>query len=132
MLPIDANSTQGRVIVWVERSRNAIGRIVFDPLNAIVRRSFIQTFLRSDLPRIAGLRYQPGSLIAADGLMADYFAWLESNFKLITGQKPMKTILCACLDAFAGLTGCQRPNQRVPVSEVEQAIARFCAKGNNG
>jgi len=38
---------------------------------------FIQTFLRSDLPRVAGLRYQPGNLIAADGVLAEYFAWLE-------------------------------------------------------
>jgi hypothetical protein len=34
--------------------------------------------LRSDLPRIAGLRYQPGNLIAADQIMADYFKWLET------------------------------------------------------
>lgn len=77
VLPIDANRTLGRVIVWVKRSRSAHGRILFDPLNAAVRRLFIKTFLRSDLPRIAGLRYQPGKLIAADGILADYFAWLE-------------------------------------------------------
>jgi hypothetical protein len=50
---------------------------LFDPLNAIIRRLMIQAFLRSDLPRIAGLRYQPGNLIAADAILADYFAWLE-------------------------------------------------------
>jgi hypothetical protein len=38
---------------------------------------FIRTFLRSDLPRIAGLPYQPANLIAADCVLADYFAWLE-------------------------------------------------------
>jgi len=78
VLPIDANRTRGRVIVWVQRSKSALGRALFDPLNAAIRRMFIQTFLRSDLPRVAGLRYQPGHLIAADGVLAEYFAWLEN------------------------------------------------------
>jgi len=78
VLPIDANRTRGRVIVWVQRSKSALGRALFDPLNAAIRRMFIQTFLRSDLPRVAGLRYQPGNLIAADGVLAEYFAWLEN------------------------------------------------------
>lgn len=78
VLPIDGQRTLGRVIVWVARSGNIVGRSLFDPLNAAIRRLFIQTFLRSDLPRIAGLRYQPATLIAADGIMADYFAWLEN------------------------------------------------------
>jgi len=77
VLPIDAERTRGRVIVWVKRSQSLVGRLFFDPLNATIRRGFIQTFLRSDLPRIAGLRYQPGNLIAADALLSDYFAWLE-------------------------------------------------------
>jgi nitrite reductase/ring-hydroxylating ferredoxin subunit len=77
VLPIDANRTRGRVIVWVKRSRSILGHVLFDPLNAAIRRLFIQTFLRSDLPRIAGLRYQPGKLIAADRVLSDYFAWLE-------------------------------------------------------
>jgi nitrite reductase/ring-hydroxylating ferredoxin subunit len=77
VLPIDAERTRGRVIVWVKRSRNLLARLAFDPLNAAIRRLFIQTFLRSDLPRIAGLRYQPRNLIAADEMLADYFGWLE-------------------------------------------------------
>jgi nitrite reductase/ring-hydroxylating ferredoxin subunit len=77
VLPVDAQRTRGRVIVWIKRSETALGRLLFDPLNAIIRRQFIQRFLRSDLPRVAGLRYQPEHLIAADGVMADYFAWLE-------------------------------------------------------
>ena len=77
VLPIDSRRTRGRVIVWVKRSQNMIGRSLFDPLNVAIRRLFIQTFLRSDLPRVAGLRYQPGNLIAADAVLSDYFAWLE-------------------------------------------------------
>jgi nitrite reductase/ring-hydroxylating ferredoxin subunit len=77
VLPVTPQQTRGRVIVWVRRSNSAVGRLLFDPLNAAIRRLFIQKFLRSDLPRVAGLRYQPGNLIAADRVLADYFAWLE-------------------------------------------------------
>ena len=77
VLPIDAQRTLGRVIVWINRSKTAIVRHLIDPANAAIRRLFIRTFLRSDLPRIAGLRYQPANLIAADRVLADYFAWLE-------------------------------------------------------
>jgi phenylpropionate dioxygenase-like ring-hydroxylating dioxygenase large terminal subunit len=77
VLPIDAQRTLGRVIVWVKRSKTAIARHLIDPANAGIRRLFIRTFLRSDLPRIAGLRYQPANLIAADAVLADYFAWLK-------------------------------------------------------
>jgi hypothetical protein len=75
------------VIVWVKRSENALGRLAFDPLNAAIRRLFIQTFLRSDLPRIAGLRYQPGNLITADGVLSDYFDWLEKVSKPTPSEK---------------------------------------------
>jgi phenylpropionate dioxygenase-like ring-hydroxylating dioxygenase large terminal subunit len=78
VLPIDGERTRGRVIVWIRRSKTALGRLFFDRMNAAVRRMFIQAFLRSDLHRIAGLRYQPGNLIAADQIMADYFKWLET------------------------------------------------------
>jgi phenylpropionate dioxygenase-like ring-hydroxylating dioxygenase large terminal subunit len=78
VLPVDGNRTRGRVIVCVQRSGNALGRALFDPLNAAIRRGFIQKFLRSDLPRVAGLRYQPGRLIAADQVLAEYFTWLEN------------------------------------------------------
>jgi nitrite reductase/ring-hydroxylating ferredoxin subunit len=77
VLPIDGERTLGRVIVWVKRSKGLMGRLLLDPVNAAIRRLFIRTFLRSDLPRIAGLRYQPAKFIAADGVLADYFAWLE-------------------------------------------------------
>lgn len=88
VLPMDSNRTRGRVIVWVKRSRNALGRLWFDSLNAAIRRLFIKTFLRSDLPRIAGLRYQPGNLIAADAVLSEYFAWLENVSELLPTELP--------------------------------------------
>ncbi|MDB6064191.1 MAG: kshA [Pedosphaera sp.] len=87
VLPIDSRRTRGRVIVWLRRSKSVVGRALFDPLSVAIRRMFIQTFLRSDLPRIAGLRYQPERLIAADGVLADYFAWLEQVSKPLSMEK---------------------------------------------
>jgi len=87
VLPIDAQRTLGRVVVWVQRSKAAIAQLLIDPLNAALRRLFIRTFLRSDLPRIAGLRYQPSNLIAADRVLADYFAWLENIAEPLPTEK---------------------------------------------
>jgi hypothetical protein len=88
VLPVDANHTRGRVIVWVRRSKCAIGRLLFDPVNAAIRRMFIRTFLRSDLHRVAGLRYQPENLIAADEVLAGYFDWLAK----ISEPSPTETL----------------------------------------
>jgi phenylpropionate dioxygenase-like ring-hydroxylating dioxygenase large terminal subunit len=78
VLPMDGQRTLGRVIIWVKRSQSGLGQALFDPVNAAIRRLFIRTFLRSDLPRLTGLRYQPGKLIAADDILSDYFVWLEN------------------------------------------------------
>jgi phenylpropionate dioxygenase-like ring-hydroxylating dioxygenase large terminal subunit len=78
VLPISSEKTRGRVIVWVKRSKNLVLRSFFDSVNATIRRMFIRTFLRSDLPRVSGLRYHPGKLIAADAVLADYFSWLKN------------------------------------------------------
>ncbi len=78
VLPLDAENALGRVMVWVKRRKNFLGRTFFDPINAAVRRLFIRTFLKSDLPRISGLRYQPQNLIAEDRVLRDYFDWLEN------------------------------------------------------
>ena len=79
--PLDARRTRARVIVWVSRGSAITGGRWLAAINAWVRRSFIRTFLRSDLPRIAGMRYQPEHLIAADRVMADYFEWLQNVSK---------------------------------------------------
>ncbi|HTI71262.1 MAG TPA: Rieske 2Fe-2S domain-containing protein [Candidatus Limnocylindria bacterium] len=90
VLPQDPDRTLGRVIVWVRRSDNILGRLAFDPLNAAIRRLFIKNFLHADLPRTAGLRYRPGNLIAADAVMADYFHWLENLCRAAPAADPLK------------------------------------------
>jgi nitrite reductase/ring-hydroxylating ferredoxin subunit len=86
VLPIDARRTLGRVIVWVRRSKTALTRTIFDRCNAAIRRSFIRTFLRADLPRVGGLRYRPGNLIAADAVLAEYLAWLQTVAQPLTTE----------------------------------------------
>lgn len=87
VLPMGNETTLGRVIVWVKRRKDFFGRTLFDPVNAAVRRWFIQTFLQSDLPRIAGLRYQPQNLIAEDEVLKDYLAWLENVSEISPTEK---------------------------------------------
>jgi hypothetical protein len=75
--PLTADRSRLTTIVWVPRSRGALGRALFDPVDAAVRRSFIRAFMRSDQGRSEGTRYTPGTLIDADAALRDYFTWLE-------------------------------------------------------
>jgi phenylpropionate dioxygenase-like ring-hydroxylating dioxygenase large terminal subunit len=74
--PAGLGRSRLRIIVWVTRSQKSAGRLLFDPLNAAIRRSFIRAFVRSDQERSEGICYSPASLIDADRTLADYFEWL--------------------------------------------------------
>jgi phenylpropionate dioxygenase-like ring-hydroxylating dioxygenase large terminal subunit len=66
-------------IVFVRRSRTALGRMLFDPLHGRVRRYFIKAFLQSDAKLgTKGLHYNPDRLIDGDGELIRYFDWLAS------------------------------------------------------
>jgi hypothetical protein len=67
-----------RITVCVPRSRAAIGRVLFDPIDSRVRRWFIHAFLKSDADRSEGIRYNPATLIEADSELAAYMSWLQS------------------------------------------------------
>jgi nitrite reductase/ring-hydroxylating ferredoxin subunit len=75
--PMSATRTRVRNIVWVPRSRNAIARKAIDPLDAIVRRSFIREFVRSDAHRSNGISWHPGRMIEADNVLVEYLGWLQ-------------------------------------------------------
>src|SRR5262249_22684925 len=77
MLPVEADRTLIQVRISVKRSASGVGRLLWDPLNARVRRYFIRKFLEPDVARSAGTRYDPHRLIEADRYLADYFAWLR-------------------------------------------------------
>jgi hypothetical protein len=74
--PLACGKVHVRVIVFVPRSRSAVGRLVRDPLRLAVRRFFIRKFLSSDAARLDGARYSPHGLIDWDRDLVDYFTWL--------------------------------------------------------
>lgn len=76
-IPLDAQRTRVRNIVWVPRSQRWLARQLVDPLDAMIRRSFIREFVRSDVHRSAGIRYHPQRMIAADKMLVDYLGWLQ-------------------------------------------------------
>ncbi|MBN9688687.1 MAG: Rieske 2Fe-2S domain-containing protein [Verrucomicrobia bacterium] len=75
--PLENLNSRERVIVWTRRSRSSLGRRFFDPVNAAIRRSFIQNFLRSDLGRMSGARYGLGPVLEIDNIVRDYMNWLR-------------------------------------------------------
>lgn len=78
LLPMAPRRTLLYVTVAVRRSRTTVGRWLIDPVNAQIRRKFIEIFLREDIERASGTDYHWQSLIEADRLLADYFAWLAA------------------------------------------------------
>jgi hypothetical protein len=78
MLPVDRGRTLVYVRVWVRRSCNLAGRLLWDPINSRIRRFFIRKFLEPDIARSAGTCFNPDRLIAADQCLTDYFAWLHN------------------------------------------------------
>lgn len=82
--PLGPGRSRVQVIVWVRRSRGPAGRLLFDPIDAAVRRSFIRAFVLDDRERSAGIRYDPAAMIAADATLVDYFDWLSATI----GRRP--------------------------------------------
>jgi phenylpropionate dioxygenase-like ring-hydroxylating dioxygenase large terminal subunit len=76
-VPLDANRTLLRDLVWVPRSRTALGRFLFDPIDARIRRWFIREFVRSDVERSAGIRFDRRRMIEADTVLVAYLDWLR-------------------------------------------------------
>jgi nitrite reductase/ring-hydroxylating ferredoxin subunit len=75
-VPLENGRTKIRNIVLAPRSASALGRLLIDPLDAIIRRSFIRAFVRSDVERSHGIRFHPDRVIEADKMMVDYLDWL--------------------------------------------------------
>lgn len=74
--PLDGGRVLVRVLVMKRRSRGLIGRLLYDRLSLAIRRIFFRNFLAADAERLAGVRYNPARLIAADRNLAEYFQWL--------------------------------------------------------
>jgi nitrite reductase/ring-hydroxylating ferredoxin subunit len=77
-IPLDDNSTLIRDIVLVPKSKTAFARWLLDPVDAWLRRWFIREFVRSDVERSEGIRFDPYRMIEADKVLVDYLVWLKN------------------------------------------------------
>lgn len=75
--PLPQGRTMARVVVWVRRSPGVVARALFDPLNVLIRRRFIQIFLNSDIERMSGVRPNPHRLLGIDAAFARHLDWLK-------------------------------------------------------
>jgi nitrite reductase/ring-hydroxylating ferredoxin subunit len=78
MLPLPGEKTLCEGIVFVRRSRNPMVRRLLHPLALWVRRVFTHGYLRDELRRLRGTRYQPQNLIATDREKIEFFRWAAS------------------------------------------------------
>ncbi len=76
ILPLTPSRVAVQITVFAKRSRNAINRMLFDPLHLMIRRNFIREFTASDAARLSGVRYNPATLIEGDEELKAYFDWL--------------------------------------------------------
>ena len=63
------------VLVFARRSRWRLARALLEPLVLRVRRLFTRGFVGDEFEELAGIRYNPHGLIAADRAVLDYFRW---------------------------------------------------------
>jgi nitrite reductase/ring-hydroxylating ferredoxin subunit len=68
--PLAEGTTLIETIVFARRRLSAL-----QPLSLRVRRVFTRAFLRDDLDRLGGIRYNPHTLLESDQLLIEYFAW---------------------------------------------------------
>ena len=78
VLPVAEHKARVVVIVFVRKSRRAPCRILFDALNANIRRYFVKHFLQADFAMLSTVRYAPSRFIECDHELAEYYRWLSS------------------------------------------------------
>ena len=74
--PLGTDRTLSEVIVFARRAPRHLGGNVADGLSLRVRRLFTKEFMRYDIDRLSGVRYQPQGLIDQDKELIEYFHWL--------------------------------------------------------
>jgi phenylpropionate dioxygenase-like ring-hydroxylating dioxygenase large terminal subunit len=75
-VPLPSGRTLVRDLVWIPRRSSSLGRALVDPVDAWLRRFFIREFVRSDVDRSAGLRFERPRMIEADRALVAYIDWL--------------------------------------------------------
>jgi phenylpropionate dioxygenase-like ring-hydroxylating dioxygenase large terminal subunit len=76
--PLDDNHTLSEVIVFTTRSRNRLKASLADGISLRVRRRFTQAFMKYDIKKLAGVRYQPEGLTPEDREMVEFLRWLTT------------------------------------------------------
>ncbi|CAN5618542.1 hypothetical protein BH09VER1_BH09VER1_22610 [soil metagenome] len=76
-VPMEDGRTRLRDIVWVPRRKGLLGRWLIEPIDAELRRLFIREFVRSDVDRSQGIRFQRKHTIPADRVLVEYLDWLH-------------------------------------------------------
>ncbi len=74
--PLDGGKTLCEGIVFAPRQKNLVARALFGPLALAVRRFFTYGYLKDEASRLLGTRYDPGTMIANDRDMIDFFNWV--------------------------------------------------------
>ncbi len=75
--PLENGASRIRVIVWVERSRSVVSRLLLDRANAALRRRIVGAFFQDDLGKLTGTAYRPERMIPSDKTLVDYLDWLQ-------------------------------------------------------
>ena len=82
--PLTENLTEHTNGVFVKRSSSFLARLLFDWLNAALRRLAIKRFVSADLLRMAGCSFSHNRSTSADEELRRYFHWAET---LPTGRE---------------------------------------------
>ncbi len=72
--PMPDGRTRVELIVFAPRAQKPWARLL-RPVGLEVRRLLSRAFMRDDVDRLGGIRYNPHTLIEADRLLIDYFHW---------------------------------------------------------
>jgi nitrite reductase/ring-hydroxylating ferredoxin subunit len=74
--PLAQGGVHVRILVFLPRSRRALGQALLDPLQLEIRRYFIMRFLGTDAELLNDVHYNAHGLIECDRHLAEYFQWL--------------------------------------------------------
>lgn len=73
--PLDDGRTVCEGIVFVQRSRNALARALWQPLSLRVRRWLTYGFVADEARNLRGVRYNPSGFVPDDRTMIAFFRW---------------------------------------------------------
>jgi len=74
--PLSGERVLAHIFAFLPRSRSAMGKRLWDPLQTALRLYLIRQFLKDDVARLEGIRSGALNLIDADMELARYFQWL--------------------------------------------------------